>query len=244
MIFTRTALIAARPLSLRAEISFAELSEWWALSARTAVSQAPPSGISFLIAGAVDAICLHPPNSVLLHGGPGVALLHGVSGRGGAFLSVGGAFLSVGGAFLSVGGAFLSVGGGRGALLSRRTAHTRCGAVPLRCCRQGVELSPALAAEMREIWDEADADGSGMLSESEFAVVLEVTALSQWREAYDPASGKRYYYHKVSKETRWSAVESEAEVVAFLAQHGLQGPEGEAADGTESFANPLKPTMI
>jgi hypothetical protein len=237
MIFTRTALIAARPLSLRAEISFAELSEWWALSARTAVSQAPPSGISFLIAGAVDAICLHPPNSVLLHGGPGVALLHGVSGRGGAFLSVGGAFLSVG-------GAFLSVGGGRGALLSRRTAHTRCGAVPLRCCRQGVELSPALAAEMREIWDEADADGSGMLSESEFAVVLEVTALSQWREAYDPASGKRYYYHKVSKETRWSAVESEAEVVAFLAQHGLQGPEGEAADGTESFANPLKPTMI
>jgi hypothetical protein len=138
----------------------------------------------------------------------------------------------------------LSVGGGRGALLSRRTAHTRCGAVPLQCCRQGVELSPALAAEMREIWDEADADGSGMLSESEFAVVLEVTALSQWREAYDPASGKRYYYHKVSKETRWSAVESEAEVVAFLAQHGLQGPEGEAADGTESFANPLKPTMI
>eukprot|EP01047_Picozoa_sp_COSAG01_P059899 COSAG01_NODE_7261_length_3278_cov_1.618119_1_plen_117_part_00 len=116
--------------------------------------------------------------------------------------------------------------------------------MPLRCCRQGVELSPALAAEMREIWDEADADGSGMLSESEFAVVLEVTALSQWREAYDPASGKRYYYHKVSKETRWSAVESEAEVVAFLAKHGLQGPEGEADDGTESFANPLKSTMI
>eukprot|EP01047_Picozoa_sp_COSAG01_P086597 COSAG01_NODE_19541_length_1004_cov_1.426519_1_plen_49_part_10 len=47
-----------------------------------------PPHASSLIAGAVDAICLHPLNSVLLHGWPGAALLHGVSGRGGEFLSV------------------------------------------------------------------------------------------------------------------------------------------------------------
>ena len=57
--------------------------------------------------------------------------------------------------------------------------------------------------QMRAQWSAADMDGSGELSEAEFRIVMAAVADSEWKQVTDPSSGRTYYYHQKTKETRW-----------------------------------------
>jgi hypothetical protein len=62
--------------------------------------------------------------------------------------------------------------------------------------------------QMRTQWSAADTDGSGELSEAEFRIVLAAVADSEWKRVADPSSGRIYYYHQKTKETRWVVPDS------------------------------------
>ena len=69
-----------------------------------------------------------------------------------------------------------------------------------------------MLAEMQEIWDQADADGSGELDKREFETVLAKLASSAWKRVRDEATGRTYFYHTKTKETRWVLSDSASRV--------------------------------
>ena len=75
--------------------------------------------------------------------------------------------------------------------------------------------------EMRRVWDECDEDGNGQLDLDQFGAVLDEVAESEWCRAVDPSSGRPYFYHKVTKETRWVEANSAAQVAEFLKRQGI-----------------------
>ena len=86
-------------------------------------------------------------------------------------------------------------------------------------------VDKALLSTMREQWEKADQDGSGDLDENEFAALMVEVATDVWAEAVAPSSGKTYYYHRKTKETRWVEPASEQAVTDFLTTHGLVVPQ-------------------
>eukprot|EP01047_Picozoa_sp_COSAG01_P075498 COSAG01_NODE_12955_length_1657_cov_2.930680_1_plen_92_part_10 len=50
--------------------------------------------------------------------------------------------------------------------------------------------------ELKALWDQADADGSGELDQDEFEVVMEQLARSDWVETSDPQTGRTYFYNR------------------------------------------------
>ena len=71
-------------------------------------------------------------------------------------------------------------------------------------------LNEDTMVEMRRVWDECDEDGNGQLDLDQFGAVLDEVAESEWCRAVDPSSGRPYFYHKVTKETRWVETNSVA----------------------------------
>ena len=55
----------------------------------------------------------------------------------------------------------------------------------------------------------------------EFQAVLSTVAVGGWREAWDPARERVYYYHAESQETRWEAPVEDREVTEFLRTVGI-----------------------
>jgi hypothetical protein len=82
-------------------------------------------------------------------------------------------------------------------------------------------LDEAALAGIQPAWQDAGVDGSGELDRDEFTSVIHLMAKSEWQEAFDAASGRPYYYHRATKETRWAQPDADMQVHAFLRQHGI-----------------------
>jgi hypothetical protein len=89
-----------------------------------------------------------------------------------------------------------------------------------------------LMTEIQVRWDEADADRSGALTQPEFGTVLERLATSEWEQVVDPNTGKPYYYHRGTNETRWSAPEGDSAVRQFLKRYGVEVGRGRPGSAT------------
>jgi hypothetical protein len=76
--------------------------------------------------------------------------------------------------------------------------------------------------ELKSLWDQADADGSGELDHGEFEVVMERLARSDWVETSDPQTGRTYFYNRKTKETRWEEPETQEMVDKFLVEQSIQ----------------------
>eukprot|EP01047_Picozoa_sp_COSAG01_P014018 COSAG01_NODE_674_length_14337_cov_14.996418_7_plen_271_part_00 len=93
-----------------------------------------------------------------------------------------------------------------------------------------------LMENIRALWDQYDADKSGDLSEEEFAAVLASAATSDWKEAYDAQRGKTYYYHKVTKETRWRGPDQDKAVSELLVKNGISVELGSKQSWSQRMA--------
>eukprot|EP01047_Picozoa_sp_COSAG01_P063677 COSAG01_NODE_8294_length_2840_cov_1.538854_1_plen_414_part_10 len=80
--------------------------------------------------------------------------------------------------------------------------------------------------ELKALWDVADADRSGELDHSEFQVVMERLARSDWVEISDPHTGRMYFYNKKTRETRWEEPESAETIGKFLVEQNVPQPSG------------------
>lgn len=99
-------------------------------------------------------------------------------------------------------------------------------------------LEGARALEgVQSAWEEADADGSGELDVDEFVATLEkATSVSDWKEGRDPATGRSYFYHVATKETRWDRPDASKALQDFLVRTVALS----ATDQHQSaFVNPL-----
>ena len=64
---------------------------------------------------------------------------------------------------------------------------------------------PGHAEGAREIFEELDEDGTGLLDQFEFKMILTELAEADWVAATDPASGRPYYVNVKTRATRWVA---------------------------------------
>ena len=68
------------------------------------------------------------------------------------------------------------------------------------------ELNEGMLKKMKNIWNEADEDGSGELDPEEFDVILtRMAQSSHWTEAYDEGRKMHYFYNTETGKTRWLA---------------------------------------
>ena len=101
----------------------------------------------------------------------------------------------------------------------------------------GRQMDSSLMDEARAKWVELDSDGSGDLDAREFENLIVALASSDWKEAYDAARGKSYFYNKKTKETRWHN-DNEAAVSDFLSQNGVAvAPRAKQSAGMAGIAN-------
>ena len=68
-----------------------------------------------------------------------------------------------------------------------------------------------------DLFDAFDADGSRGLAQGEFSRLLEEVAKADWRKMTDPSSGRAYYAHPHTRQTRWV----EPTVEDFLRDQGI-----------------------
>ena len=61
----------------------------------------------------------------------------------------------------------------------------------------------------------------GDLDRDEFESLMKELAASEWKEAFDPARGKVYYYNNKTKATTWSEPDDDSTVADFMEANGL-----------------------
>lgn len=86
--------------------------------------------------------------------------------------------------------------------------------------RTGV-LDESSLWQLKYAWDRYDVDVSGGLDLQEFSAALTEASVSSWVETQDPHTGRTYYYHKRTNETKWECPGSRLDLEQFLHGAGI-----------------------
>ena len=86
------------------------------------------------------------------------------------------------------------------------------------------EAAKARILQFAAQFEAFDTDKSGALDPDEFGRVLEAVAVGGWREAWDAARQRIYYYHVETEETRWEVPGEDEQVAGFLQSVGIELP--------------------
>jgi hypothetical protein len=82
-------------------------------------------------------------------------------------------------------------------------------------------LDESKISELKHQWDVFDVDKSGNLDPQEFSAVLTAASKTGWEEMVDPHTGRYYYYHKQTQETKWERPDSSSALERFLQEQGV-----------------------